>query len=267
MSYITCRLYGGLANQLWQVGSTIGTAIANQLPYKIPVQTGNPLIYPYYFNGWNLPRFKFPPDKVKKFYHEKAQTCQHIPVTRNKALCMDGYWQSVNYFRNHMGAVLDALNPVMLSVSQHERDAMQGYVGIHVRRGDYTGAKPANMPDHWKPVAGIYPVTQDYLLEAVRTFIQAGATKFRVFSDDIAWCKEALKNKKYPLYEFSEDKNAMQDMALLASCDGFVLSYSTFSMWAVFFSRKYDNAIAVMPHALPGLIHLEESIPRSWVRL
>lgn len=98
-------------------------------------------------------------------------------------------------------------------------------VAIHVRRGDYV-----NNPFY-------VDLTQTpYYQDAMAEF----SDNFLVFSDDIEWCK---KQKIFNGCEFSEGRNELDDMNLMASCKGIIMANSSFSWWSAYLS----NAKVIAP--------------------
>ena len=91
----------------------------------------------------------------------------------------------------------------------------EDFVSIHVRRGDYL-----HLPQFF-PFVG-----EEYLRKAVASF--GPERRFKVFSDDIKWCKKFFTG---PRFEFSEGKTALEDLYGIARCRDHISSNSTFSWW------------------------------------
>lgn len=93
-------------------------------------------------------------------------------------------------------------------------------VAIHVRRGDYV-----NNPFY------VDLMETDYYAKAMAMFPDRD---FIVFSDNIEWCKgkEIFKN-----CEFSEGKTDVEDLNLIAGCNGVIMANSSFSWWGAYLSR------------------------------
>lgn len=134
------------------------------------------------------------------------------------------YFQDVKWFQKHEALVKQYFSN---GISKREE------VSIHVRRGDYLDF------DHiYKNLA-----KTDYYKRAIEEF--PTGTKFIVFSDDIAWCKN------YPPFqgsnfEFSEGLDEVDDLNKMASCHHNILANSTFSWWAAYLN-KHDDKIVICP--------------------
>ena len=52
--------------------------------------------------------------------------------------------------------------------------------------------------------------------------------RYLVFSDDIPWCREHFRGQQF---EFSEGRDEIEDLLLMSSCRGAIISNSSFSWW------------------------------------
>ncbi len=116
------------------------------------------------------------------------------------------YIQAEDWFGKYAAEIKEILKAGITEVDK---------VAIHVRRGDYVD----------NPFYVDLPTT-DYYARAMGEF---GNAKFLVFSDDIEHCKTLDIFKEC---EFSEGLSEEDDLNLMASCKGIIISNSSFSWWA-----------------------------------
>lgn len=246
---LTCKLYGRRANQLFQIAAVIGIAIKYELPWAIPWNTINEQAFPHksfpnissvdgYISGNNVYN---PLDPTIKCFPENTHGYNIPPALVVAAkdpkitACMDGYYQSYKYFEHCKDLVAN-----LLGFSVNFRYST-GVVGIHVRRGDYL-----NLQDK-------HPVLpESYYIEAITYFkTQKLARVFRVFSDDIAWCKEFFTSTKQEFkdchFSFSNNTDEMADLYELYSCDGLIIANSSFSLFAAILSQRGIKTV-ISPH-------------------
>ena len=225
--FVTCDILGpgsensGLGNQLFCIANTLSYARDNQ---KIPL----------------FPRIKSM-DSINKysniFYknlnigldidiynidYEEASFCYNkIPFLENNVK-LRGYFQSDKYFNHNRDFILESLNIKYLQGEViNKYGDYSGFISIHVRRGDYL---------YLKNYHGVLEL--DYFKEA--TILFPKDSKFMIFSDDIEWCKSNfgfLKDK-----EFSSCQEDWEDLILMSTCKGHIISNSTFSWWAAWLS-------------------------------
>ena len=60
-------------------------------------------------------------------------------------------------------------------------------------------------------------------------------SKIFIFADDITKAKEMFLGEEF---YFVEDKSPCEQIAIMSSCDDFVISNSTFSWWGAFLGKK-----------------------------
>lgn len=151
---VTCKLYGGLGNQLFQMAAVMGYAKKHNLKYYFPLRK--------YLK-------ELPTRKIFELntYKEKAFNYNEIPPFTS--VCLDGYFQSEKYFDNAREEILEAVGFDNKPLNK---------ISIHVRRGDYlqTDCHPA--------------VTLDYLNASIGYFKLRGYKDedFLIFTDDKEWC-------------------------------------------------------------------------------
>lgn len=121
-------------------------------------------------------------------------------------------------------------------------------VAIHVRRGDYV-----NNPFY------VDLTETDYYLRAMDLFPDSD---FLVFSDDIEWCKSlSIFND----CSFSEGKDEIEDMNIMASCSGHIIANSSFSWWGAYLS-PYSKKI-VAPNNWYSDGEQRTICPKEWIIL
>jgi hypothetical protein len=215
---VTCKLIGRMGNQMFQVSAALAYAMRNELEFFMPASTVAPRVFPHYLAKLRVAQREKVPT-FYKVYHEPSHRYHEIPYMPNVVL--DGFFQSQKYFDDYRPQILDLFNELF------PYRPLVGFVGLHVRRGDYL-----NFADKHPPV------TYDYLRAAVLHFNGLGFKSFVVCSDDIPWCKENLRGL--------EVYTAHEDLALLACCEHQIISNSTFSWWAHYLNRNPDK-ICIAP--------------------
>jgi hypothetical protein len=252
---ITCRLYGRLGNQAFQIASTIGIAKRNGLKYVIPSKTVAPNVWSAYFS--NL--FTEDVDETK-FVRIKEIKHSYTPVNVNHSLSedfkgwvLDGYWQSERYFKDCINEVREVLRVPNLTQGD--------VVSVHYRAGDY------------RDFSDKHPlVSEEYIYKAVKYFSELGFKNFKLFSDEPdtllnmvhASIFEELGVNFFP----SEGKTPIEDFYLMIKCAHGIVANSTFSVMAHILNSN-ENKIIVRPSYFfgPGNAALDEKdiYPPKWI--
>lgn len=243
MSFVTVSLVGRLGNQMFEISSAIALALDNNAEYLIPNIAGGADCYFDHF-----PLFNPAIHKVEGVWREHGHQYQRIPYRPN--LQIHGYLQSEMYFKHRRGAILDAFN--------FHYKFEDGLVGLHVRRGDYL--------QHY---IAFPPVKMEYYDRAIQFFVNRGYNNFKVFSDDIEWCKENFKQNV--TFTFSDETDAKKDMALLSHCEHQIISNSTFSWWGAWLNQN-PNKIVISPSKFNWFgrrtrLNTDTLIPKEWTQI
>lgn len=224
---ITCQFNGRLGNIVFNIAQMIAHAKKHNLQYHIPghawactngipsitvPNTGPAPFQPIVYNE--------PMDNGQPYYHE-------IPVKDN--ILFKGYYQSFRYFEEYRQDVLDAFN--LPCITEY------GTVSLHIRRGDCI-AQPDGFP----------MAPTEYYKRAVLYMQAAGYNRFRVFSDDIPWCKNEFTDNNYPnaVFEYREGYSELEDYKNMVQCEHNITARSTFSLTAGWMNQN-PNKIVLCP--------------------
>lgn len=243
---VTCKLYGGLGNQLYQMAAAIAYAMKYNIPYAIPRDTLNNSTWkPYHLPLINYTsQGKF---KGKTYTHkEKRHSYTKLPYIKADTIVFDGYFQSYKYF--------EAFDKEILRLFGFPTETIPDVTSIHVRRGDYL-----KYPDK-------HPIcTEDYYNKAIDML----DSHYLVFSDDISWCKQFFKGDKFT---FCEINDPLQELYLMSKCENNIIANSTFSLWAAMANPNPDK-IVITPHednwfgSANKSLDVSDLIPQSFNRI
>lgn len=184
-------------------------------------------------------------------------------------IALEGFWQSEKYFADATRRIRDELEFAdkqrMLQARatvQSMRQTLQApVVAVHVRRGDYVLERTRGV---------FHNLSLDWYRLAMSRL--PANVVFLVFSDDIAWCQDNLRN---PRVHFASPGNGdLDDLALMRACDGYILANSSFSWWGAWLS---DNPQAPVIAPSPdcwfgevlmrrGLHDASHIIPGRWIQ-
>lgn len=173
-----------------------------------------------------------------------------------------GFWQSWKYFEYCKDEVKQVFKLEHIS-------GYEDYVSIHVRRGDYvqhSGSFP--------------PITKEFIWGAIGKFAPMHHRSFMIFSDDVRWCKDNIKESDYNdpsrlKFEFSEGRNELEDLSLMASCGHHIIANSSFSWWGAYLGHNPDR-IVISPSCengswfgpTAGVKHaVVDLLPPEWIQI
>lgn len=109
-------------------------------------------------------------------------------------------------------------------------------VSVHVRRTD-----KANEAEY-------FVTDPNYVNRAMSFFCdRESATRFYVFSDDIAWCKANIKRAGVTFIDWNDDARAYEDLRLMSLCRHNILAESSFSWWGAYLNQNQDKTVITPP--------------------
>lgn len=251
MSFVTCKLYGRMGNQMFQIAATMGLAYKHGAEFLIPRYTGDPgrPADELYFN--HFPEFKPSEHRIKHVTREMGHAFQRLNYFPNMQI--DGYWQTEKYFEHIREEVVRWFEKAL----DNGRPLRPDTVGLHVRRGDYVN----------NPNFPVIPMT--YIDQAIGYFKAQGFTKFFVSSDGIDWCKENLKHDVE--FDFTDSRTPHENMWELSLCAHQIISNSTFSWWAAWLNRNSDKQVIAPAYTnwfgRNVRLDCKDVIPKTWMQI
>jgi len=241
---VSSALIGRAGNSLFHIACSIG--YARKYGYEWSVQSiphNNESAIHKIFP--NLPktndkgnRFQEHPNKHCGFHDTHFDLCHfdyHPLPDMGGNIFLVGFWQSWKYFEHCKEEVKKVFALPHVEGYEH-------YCSIHIRLGDY------------KQHSGSFPpVTEHYLLLAMMEIEREKPnSKYMVFSDGIDECKEIFRTNFSQEWNdriyYSEGRNELQDLSLMASCGHHIIANSTFSWWAAYLGHNHDR-IVITPSA------------------
>ena len=234
---------GRLGNQLYELASTYGIAQARG---EEPIFPADWIYRPFF----RVPDRLFGP--IPDTAVEAAEFAQHLDYR-----CRD-YLQDINLFIDYLPTLRMFFQP-SLHAAEHVPDLFSYFnlretLGVHVRRGD-------NVVDPGVPNKADYhpPPSLAYYRRGIAHF--SFVPHIVCVSDDIPWCRENI-----PAHFYSEGRAYFKehepeygkavpqdwvDFFLLAQCDYFVVTGSTFGIWAALLADVASSHV-VRPNKVYG---------------
>jgi len=257
---ISCKLQGGLSNQLFQIAATYALALRNNDVCSFDFNS-------CYTPNQGNPSKKYRDNILSKLtdsngyrfinnYTEPTFAYNELPYTKD--LILNGYFQSNKYFDGFKSEILD-----LFVISEIDKKKVKDFfdtmglndkpiTSVHIRRGDYL-----KLPDY-------HPVcTIDYYKKAMQ---EIGNSYFVFISDDMDWVKDNFKANNYVYSTFSDE---ILDLTLQTQCDNNIIANSSFSWWGAYLNRN-ENKKIIAPKIWfgpNGPKDTNDLIPEGWIIL
>lgn len=228
---------GRCGNSIFQCCAIIGTAIANRTDFLFPRWQ--------YEKDFCLPDC-FTSHPIKKGFVYQEPYFQYAKPPSNQDMEMVGYFQSYKYFEHcddYIRQCFEFREPIEPTNA----------TAIHVRRTDYL-----TLGNDYHPV-----LPMNYYMQAMSMI---GSSRYIVFSDDIAWCKNAFRGNQF---EFAENGSPIEDLKLMTSCENQIIANSSFSWWAAYLNKNQNKRVIAPQHWFGKKLghDTKDLCPMSWERI
>jgi len=174
----------------------------------------------------------------------------------------EGFWQHINYFEKVSEEIKRAyaFNPIDISDSYNhllmEQILHTNAVAVHIRRGDYLQSPlllTLDMNYYEQALARIKESISDPL--------------FYIFSDDIEWAKQNIKESNAVFVQQEKKGNYYRDMQLMSMCKHNIIANSSFSWWAAWLNN-YEKKVVIAPARwVTHSIDINALIYPEWVQI
>ena len=163
---------------------------------------------------------------------------QDIPYIANANIYLKGYWQNYHYFDSYRQEIIDLFTPKDILYYKESKLLKQIIeekpVAVHIRRTDY------------KTFQGGKCLSFQYYKQAIKKMyeILGEERKLLVFTDDVDFCKEQLKEYNNVTYISDICKlSDVQEFYIMSKCSCFIIANSSFSWWAAYLNDGKDKVV------------------------
>ena len=238
---------GGLGNQMFQVAAAL--IVHKEEGHTVVLPEEMPHVHNRFHQDYRKTIFKGLDHTVN--FHLNSFAIQRLeqegfltypgepgfeswsPSNSPDKLILHGYFQYYPVLQTHKQFLQDFFLK-NLEIAKGEPSV----VGIHVRRGDFV-----QFSDVHYLQSPLYYRQAIYEIEK-----QVVNPRYRIFSDDIPWCKNQRIFQQLGNLEFIEEVNEIECFKKMIECEGgFICANSTYSWWAAFLGAYRQNSPVIVP--------------------
>ena len=243
---ITCQVYGGLGNQLFQIFATISYAIKYKMNFLFLYESVHQTrTRPGYWDTF-LKRLKvfttnnLPPLQLN--IREKGFNYTDLYIPKEPLnICLDGYFQSYKYFKDNEDIIfkvimVDHIKKEILSQEGISKTYFDNSASIHFRLGDYK-----KLPEY-HPI-----IPYEYYSKSISLLKSEGKQINKIFyfcenEDHDHVLREINKLRiEFPEIVFVREFEGLSDwqqMIIMSLCENNIIANSTFSWWGAYFNKN-----------------------------
>lgn len=257
---ITCKLSGGLGNQLFQIFTVLALSFKSKIPFIFldtkqlgNGENGSTIRYTYWDTFFqNLRPFLRTKQqiygKANLIYEKTFEYDQNIIdyLRNNEINILIGYFQSPLYFNNYKTNILKLLKIQEKKASIKETlfktmPFMSNMISLHFRIGDYSKFQDCH------PILSI-----QYYIDALK-YLSINAphtTRVLYFCErqdfDLVFDKIYILRKEFRHLEFICIDFAFDDwvqMLIMSMCSYNIIANSTYSWWGAYLNENIDHIV------------------------
>lgn len=209
-------------------------------------------------------RYRFYGLKNKLVDHIRLENVNEIldikTIGNDNRLILKGHWQRLDYVDVVKDLFFKNLNYSLLSsetdLNIMEQIKKQTSVSIHVRRGDYLKEKQYQVIRNFDYYNHAIDLIKENFQEPV----------FYVFSDDIKWVKENIKEENVVFVNWNLGQESFKDMLLMSLCQHNIIANSTFSWWGAYLNTNPSKIVLCPNYWMVGE-KTDGRVPANWIQL
>jgi len=257
---VSCKLYGGLGNQLFQIFATIAFSLRNKMEFCFVYSLNLGKRKTYWHN-----LLENISDHLVETFEPALQIDQGSPDFENapsQNIVLNGYFQSFLFFQDHFKTICQ-----MIDIEKHrEIVKMRVYhnaISLHFRRGDY------------KDLPGCHPILDiDYYMNALDYILLMDEEINTAYYyceeediEDILKVVEKLEGRVKFIRHLEESD--WEEMLSMSCCKHNIIANSSFSWWGAYLNPN-PNKIVCYPSVWFGPLISEKPdnmFPENWIKI
>lgn len=289
LQFISCKIMGGLGNQLFQIFTSIAYSLKHKIsvifPYMIQLDEKRHSYWDSLLNDLSKNTTKNPEWKLNNnhlasipTYRENGFHFHEIP-NPNISFQLFGYFQSYKYFVKEQEVIFKSIHlrehqeSILVEFPDLFNDLQNvTYITLHFRLGDYI-----YLQDH-HPILSLeyYKKSIDYILSFLSSFRKIKVVYFCEENDNVIVSEKINKLKsifREENIEFLKVKDSIPDwkqLLIMSVCHHNIIANSTFSWWGAYFNANPHKLICY-PSKWFGVkkqnYNLNDLFPDNWKKI
>jgi hypothetical protein len=268
--FVSCFLYGGLGNQLFQIFTAIAYSMKHCVHFKFmhTEHLGKRPVYWRSFLKGLVPYLStdIDPDAMYKITQKDDY---QLEAPQNTPVILDGYFQSPVFFEEYYLAISTLTGIARLQDSIFakfiETYSSKFCISMHFRRGDY------------KELQHIHPIMPTEYYENALAYITAVNPRDRytviyfcedededaIINTDIAILESSFPNCVFRRFVGESD---WEEMLYMSCCSGHIIANSSFSWWGAYMDRR-DNTVCYPGKWFGNAAFPDTMFPSQWTKI
>lgn len=259
---VTCILYGGLGNQLFQIFTTIAFSIKHNLNFTFfytPNLGKRQTYWKTLLSSIILEHTTTEPIENCIQINQGEELFDKPPLKTN--IVLNGYFQSLTFFENEFNTIVD-----ILQIESFRGASSQDCVSLHFRLGDYKflqDCHPILEIDYYKNALE-YILLMDSSVSLVKYYCEE--EDIETVNTNVATLRKEFRNV---VFERDVADSDWEEMISMSCCKHHIIANSSFSWWGAYLNTSREKIVCYPSVWFGSLIQQDVSsmFPSEWIKI
>jgi hypothetical protein len=265
--FVTCKLYGGLGNQLFQIFATIAYSLQHNIDFLFEYNENLGKRNTY----WNTlltsisnhVTISVPPTTLVN-----QGTHGFVKLAAPKEnIMLNGYFQSFKFFDDHLKTILK-----MIDVEKFQKKYIKqkNSISLHFRRGDYKDLQdchPVMKIDYYVNALNYILLLDETLDDKTIVYYFCEEEDLESVEKDVVILKNEFRDK---IVFVRHLENAdWEEMISMSCCKHNIIANSSFSWWGAYLNQDPDKIVCYPSIWFGPLIqeNTDTMFPEKWIKI
>jgi hypothetical protein len=258
---VSCILYGGLGNQLFQIFTTIAFSIKHNLSFTFLYTTNLGKRQTYWHTLFLSIIDHTSIEPIENCIQINEGDAVFYNPPRDTDIVLNGYFQSFTFFENEFSAITR-----LLGLDRFRHVSSQTSVSLHFRLGDYKylqDCHPILDIDYYKNALG-YIMLMDPTISHVKYYCE---------DEDIETVNQNVETLRQEFREFVFERELAdsdwEEMMSMSCCKHNIIANSSFSWWGAYLNTNPERIVCYPSVWFGPTIQQDVSsmFPGEWIKI
>lgn len=265
--FVTCKLYGGLGNQLFQIFATIAYSLQHNIDFLFEYNENLGKRNTY----WNTLLTSIsdhviitvpPTTLVNQGTHGFVKL-----AAPKENIMLNGYFQSFKFFDDQLKTILK-----MIDVEKFQKKYIKqkNSISLHFRRGDYKDLQdchPIMKIDYYVNALNYILLLDETLDDKTIVYYFCEEEDLESVEKDVVILKNEFRDK-FVFVRHLEDTD-WEEMISMSCCKHNIIANSSFSWWGAYLNRDPEKIVCYPSIWFGPLIqeNTDTMFPEKWIKI
>jgi hypothetical protein len=268
--FVSCKLYGGLGNQLFQIFATIAYSLQHDINFifEYSANLGKRRTY------WDSLLSSISDHVISSVPPStlvNQGTHGFVKLAAPKEnITLNGYFQSFLFFEPHLKTILKMLDVEKNQNIKKKYINQKNSISLHFRRGDYKDLQdchPIMEIDYYANALNYILLADENLDNKITVYYFCEEEDLESVEKDVATLKNEFRDKITFVRHLEETD--WEEMLSMSCCKHNIIANSSFSWWGAYLNMDPEKIVCYPSVWFGPLIceNTETMFPEKWIKI